>query len=173
MGMMVDLQPSAGLALVVGGGEVAARKVKALAEAEFAITVIGPSVSEAIRRAPHTTVVEREFQAEDLDGGRAYALVFACTNNRALNKEIGRLARLAHVPVVVADAQAESTFFTPAVLRDGDLIIAVSTGGASPAGALLIREKIRAAIGPGWGALLATARKEREARLTRKRAGHA
>ena len=170
--MMLDLQPSAGPALVVGGGQVAARKVKALVEAEFAITVIGPSVPNAIRLSPHTTVVEREFQAEDLNADPAYALVFACTDNRALNREIGRLARLANVPVVVADAQAESTFFTPAVLRDGDLTIAVSTGGASPSAARLIREKIRAAVGPGWGSVLATARKEREARLASNRADH-
>lgn len=173
MGLMLDLQPAAGPALVVGGGQVAARKVRVLAEAGFVITVICPSVSEAIRLAPHTTVVERDFQAEDLSTDKAYALVFACTDSRALNKEIGRLARLANVPVVVADAQAESTFFTPAVLRDGDLVIAVSTGGASPPAARMIRDRIQEAIGPGWGSVLATARLEREVRLAKKRAGHA
>jgi siroheme synthase-like protein len=169
--MMLDMQPSAGPALVVGGGEVAARKVKALAEGEFVVTVIAPSVCDAIRSAPHTTVLEREFQSADVDAGWGYALVFACTDNRAVNKEIGRLARLANIPVVVADAQAESTFFTPAVLRDGDLMVGVSTGGASPTAARMIREKILAAIGPGWGGILATARHEREARLARKRDG--
>ena len=171
--MMVDLQPGAGPALVVGGGQVAARKVKALAEAEFVVTVIAPIVRESIRLAPHTTVHEREFDPADLDARWGYALVFACTDQRGVNKEIGRLARLANIPVVVADAQGESTFFTPAVLRDGDLAVAVSTGGASPAAARMIREKILAAIGPGWQSILSAARREREEHLAKKRGGDA
>ncbi len=162
--MMVDLQADAGPALVFGGGAVATRKVKGLAEAEFQVMVISPSVSDEIRIAPQTTVIDRCFSPADLTGEAHYALVFACTDDRAVNREIGRLARLANIPVVVADAQEESTFFTPAVLRDGDLSIAVSTGGASPEIARTIRERIVAAIGPGWGQILRLARDERDLR---------
>ena len=167
MGMMVDLQSAAGPALVVGGGKIATRKVRGLAEAEFQVTVISPAVSDEIRLAPHATVIERPFSPDDLAGDTRYALVFACTDDRTVNCEIGRLARLANIPVVVTDAQEESTFFTPAVLRDGDLAIAVSTGGASPRIARSIREYIVASIGPGWAPILGLARKERQSRKGR------
>ena len=84
-----------------------------------------------------------------------------------MNREVGRLARAARIPVVVADRQAESTFFTPATLRDGDLAVAVSTGGASPKLASLIRQRVAEAIGPDWAESVGAARLERDARLGR------
>ncbi|MEP7215830.1 MAG: bifunctional precorrin-2 dehydrogenase/sirohydrochlorin ferrochelatase [Anaerolineaceae bacterium] len=170
MGMMIDLRAEAGPALIVGGGKVAARKAKSLAEAEFRIVVIAPAVSDAIRALPWVTVFEREFAALDLPELAPYSLVFACTDSRAINLEVGRLARAARIPVVVADRQAESTFFTPATLRDGDLAVAVSTGGASPGLASRIRQQIAAAIGPGWASSVYAARRERDARLGRRSA---
>ena len=164
MGLLIDLQPAAGAALVVGGGAVAARKVRNLAEAEFTITVVAPAVLEEIRLTPFVTVIEREFQAGDIALGYGFAVVFACTEDREVNRLVGQLARAAKVPVVVADAQEESTFFTPATLRDGDLAVAVSTGGASPKLARQIRERIVSALGPGWGQILQAARTERQAR---------
>jgi precorrin-2 dehydrogenase/sirohydrochlorin ferrochelatase len=85
-----------------------------------------------------------------------------------VNRKVGTEARARRIPVVVADAQGESTFFTPATLRDGDLAVAISTGGASPALARRIREKIAAAIGPGWAQVVYVARSERERRLGRR-----
>ncbi|KAA0240868.1 MAG: bifunctional precorrin-2 dehydrogenase/sirohydrochlorin ferrochelatase [Dehalococcoidia bacterium] len=167
MGLIIDFQPVAGHALVVGGGTVATRKVKSLAEAEFATTVIAPAVSSEIRLTPRTTVVEREFQPADLQQEPAWALVIACTGSREVNREVGRLARLARLPVLVADARNESTFFMPAVIRDGDLAVAVSTGGASPGTARWIREQIVGAIGPGWAKMVSLARAERETRRGR------
>lgn len=164
---MIELLPGAGHALVVGGGVIAARKVRNLAGAQFAVTVVAPSVLEEIRLAPHVTVFEREYQDGDLDLGVGFALVLACTDSREINRAIGTAARARGIPVLVADRQAESTFFTPAVLRDGDLAVAVSTGGASPSLARVIRERIVAALGPGWSGVLRTARAEREAHLAR------
>ena len=129
MGLMLDLQPSFGRALIVGGGEVATRKVRNLADAEFEVTVVAPVVSERIRVAPHVRVIEREWEESDLDG---HALVFACTDSREVNQAIGQAARRRGLPVLVADRQEESTFFNPAVLRQGDVRVGVSTGGASP-----------------------------------------
>ncbi len=169
MGLMIDMQPSAGRALVVGGGKVATRKVMSLAEAEFIVTVVAPEVSAEIRLAPWVTVVERELDPADLKSEHRWALVMACTDSREVNREIGRLARLANLPVLVADAQDESTFFMPAVMRDGELAVAVSTGGASPTTARWIREQIAGALGPGWGKMVALARAERETRLGRRR----
>ena len=98
-------------------------------------------------------------------------MAFACTDSREVNRLVGVEARRQNIPVVVADRQDESTFFTPATMRDGDLAIAISTGGASPGLARLIRERVAAAVGPGWNQVVWAARQEREARLGRKRAG--
>lgn len=167
--MMIDLRADAGPALIVGGGRVAARKAKALAEAEFRMVVIAPAIDQAIRALPWVTVMERAFSADDLPPAAPYALVFACTDSRDVNREVGRLARAVRIPVVVADRQAESTFFTPATFRDGDLAVAVSTGGASPKLAGLIRQRIAGAIGPGWASSVSAARTKREASLRETR----
>jgi siroheme synthase-like protein len=169
MGLLIDLQPSAGPALVVGGGRIAARKVRNLAEAEFEIVVVAPAVLDEIRMAPHTTVIERPFEAGDLRA-RPFAAVFACTDSREVNRHVGELAWRARIPVVVADAAEESTFFTPATLREGEVAIAVSTGGASPGLARLIREAIVNALGPRWSQLAWQAARDREARNARRRA---
>jgi siroheme synthase-like protein len=169
MGLLIDLQPAAGPALVVGGGRVAARKVRNLAEAEFEIVVVAPAVLDEIRTAPHTTVIERSFEDADLRL-RAFSAVFACTDARDVNRRIGELARRARMPVVVADAAPESTFFTPATLREGEVTIAVSTGGASPGLARLIRESIVNALGPRWRQLAGQAARDREARAARRQA---
>lgn len=164
MGLMIDLLPSAGPALVVGGGSVASRKVRNLVESQFEVVVVAPEVAEEIRLAPQVTVFERLFEPTDIDL-RPFGVVFACTNDRATNALVGRLARTLGIPVVVADAQAESTFFTPATIRDGDLAVAVSTGGADPSLARRIREQIVASLGPNWGSIAGAARREREERL--------
>lgn len=169
--MMIDLRADAGPALIVGGGAVATRKAKGLAEAEFRMTVIAPQVDGAIRSLPWVTVIERDFHPADLLANAGYSLVFACTASRTVNAEVGRLARAARIPVVVADAQDESTFFTPATIRDGELAIAVSTGGASPTLARSIREQIVAALGPGWGKVVSLARAERRKRPGKTSAG--
>lgn len=171
MSVMIDLQPSAGPALVVGGGDVAARKVRTLVEGGFEVVVIAPVVQDGITPGPGLTVHRRPFAESDLPADARYALVFACTDSRETNARVGALARAARVLVVVADAQEESTFYTPAAIRDGDLIVAVSTGGASPALARELRERIVAALGPGWAQVVTAARQERQARLRDARAG--
>ncbi|MFN8617164.1 MAG: bifunctional precorrin-2 dehydrogenase/sirohydrochlorin ferrochelatase [Dehalococcoidia bacterium] len=169
MSVMIDLQPSAGPALVVGGGVVALRKVRNLAEGEFRVTVIAPDILDEAALLPFVSVVRRAFEDADIDAAPPWALVFACTSEREVNRRVGELARSRNIPVVVTDRQAESTFFTPATIRDGELAIAVSTGGASPGVAKLIRERIVSALGPGWGTVARLARQEREGRLAARR----
>lgn len=167
MGLPVDLQPSAGPALVAGGGTVATRRVEALVAGGFAITVVAPEVSPAIRGLPGVTVCDRSFQPGDIAG---CALVFACTSDRRVNEQIGALCRAANVPVSVADRRAESTFHLPAVHREGALAVAISTGGGAPALAAEIRDRVAAALGAGWGDRVAAARSERDGRLAAVRA---
>ncbi len=167
MGLLIDLQPSAGPALVVGGGTVAARKVRGLVEAGFDVVIVAPEVLPEITRA-RVEVLQRAFAPDDI-ASSAFAVVFACTSSREVNRLVGELAREQNIPVVVADAQEESTFFSPAVLRDGDLAVAVSTGGASPALARDLRERIAQALGDGWAETIEQSRAEREQRLGKGR----
>jgi uroporphyrin-III C-methyltransferase/precorrin-2 dehydrogenase/sirohydrochlorin ferrochelatase len=140
-----------------------------VAEGEFSFTVVAPEVLDDFSLLPFAAIIRRPFEDTDLDAVPAWVLVFACTDDRGVNERVGRLARARSIPVVVTDRQRESTFFTPATMRDGELAVAVSTGGASPGLAKLIREKIAAALGPGWGNLAAAARLDREQRLAARR----
>ncbi len=169
MSMMIELRAEAGPALVVGGGTIALRKARNLAEGEFPFTVIATDVHPDLRSLAFATIHEHPFEDSNIDAVPAWSLVFACTDDRAVNSHVGRLARARNIPVVVTDAQHESTFFTPATIRDGDVAIAVSTGGASPSLAKYLRERIVTALGPGWAHVAHLARNEREARLAARR----
>jgi len=128
MSVMIELRPSAGPVLVVGGGAVALRRVRNLSDGGFRITVVAPSILDEIRGLPGVTCFARTFIDTDIpDGESRWALVLACTGERDVNRRIGEAARAHAIPVVVADSQDESTFFTPATLRDGGLQVAVST----------------------------------------------
>ncbi len=165
---MIELHPAAGRVLIVGGGEVALRKVRNLAEGGFEVSVIAPTVLPALAALPGVTVALREFADTDIAAAQpAWALVLACTSSRTVNVRAGELARGRAIPVLVADSQDESTFFTPATLRDGGLQVAVSTGGADPRLARAIRERIARVLGTGWDEVVATARRERQGRLAR------
>ncbi|MCC7363428.1 MAG: hypothetical protein IT303_03575 [Dehalococcoidia bacterium] len=163
MGMLIDLQAAAGPALVIGGGAIALRKVRNLVEGGFEVVVVAPVVTAGLA-GPGVTVISRPFEGADITATPRWSLVFACTDDRQVNRRAGELARAHGIPVVVADARDESTFFTPAVLRDGGAAVAVSTGGAGPALAAGLRDRIEAALGPGWGAGVAAARAARAAR---------
>ncbi len=158
MGLMLDLLPAAGPVLVVGGGDVALRKVRTAREAGFDVTVVAPLVKPELRSLPGVRVLQRPVEERDLDG---HVVVFACTNDRAVNRAVGAWARSRRIPVVVADSAEESTAFTPAIHRDGELLVGVSTNGASPRLAQYIRDRIAAALGTGWGHRVAAARRER------------
>lgn len=172
MSMMIELRPEAGPALVVGGGPIGLRKAKNLSDGGFACTVVAVEALPELKALAGVTVIERAFQDSDIAVGDPWSLVFACTGDREVNRRVGELARARNIPVVVTDAQAESTFFTPAVLRDGALTVGVSTSGASPAMAKLVRERIATALGPGWQAAVEAARAERSERGGMARTGN-
>ena len=166
MGLMLEIQPSIGPALVVGGGTVAGRKVTALVAAGFRVTVVAPDIAPTIAAHRGVIVVRRDFAPSDV---RGHGVAFACTGSRAVNRAVGLAAREAGLPVVVADSPEESTAFTPAVHREGDLQVAVSTHGASPSLAVEVRDRIAEALGQGWDGRVAAARSAREDLLAGKR----
>ncbi|MDZ7729623.1 MAG: bifunctional precorrin-2 dehydrogenase/sirohydrochlorin ferrochelatase [Dehalococcoidia bacterium] len=164
MSLMVELQPSLGPALVVGGGTVAARKVRGLLDAGFDVTVVSPELDEGFAELDGYRWWKRSYIDGDPLG---FGLVMACTHDREVNRRVGEACRAARQPVLVADAQSESTFYTPAVHRDGELSVAIGTGGASPKLARQLRDQVANALGEGWDERIKQERAMREARLGR------
>src|SRR6202795_999663 len=130
--------------LVVGGGEVALRKVSLLERAGADITVVAPrAVSELNARGAAGTIklVLREFAPEDLDGAR---LVIVATSRRAVNRFIAKLSDARAIPVNVVDDREVSRFIVPAIVDRDPIMVAVSTGGTSPGLARRLRERLEA-----------------------------
>ncbi len=130
--------------LVVGGGEVALRKVALLERSGAAITVVAPRIlPELMERAGAVTLKVREFEPADLDGAR---LVIVATSRRAINRWIATVSESRGIPVNVVDDRAASRFIVPAIIDRSPVLVAVSTGGASPVLARRLRERLEALI---------------------------
>ena len=130
------------LAVVVGGGSVAERKVAALLEAGATVRVVSPELAPALehlRGRGQITWEARRFQATLLDGA---TLAFAATNDDAVNAAVVAAARQRSILVNDASKAERGDFATPAVYRKGALTISVDTGGAAPAVSKLVREKL-------------------------------
>jgi len=128
--------------LVVGGGEVATRKVMGLAPCGARLIVVSPELCPELRELCEAGVcswVEKTYDTSDLSG---VELVFACTDDEATQKRVSADAAERKLLVNVADRPELCSFFLPSVLRRNNLSIAVSTDGSSPLTARLIRESL-------------------------------
>jgi len=130
--------------MVVGGGRVGQRKVELLLDAGADVTLVCPECVEelaALARAGRIRHTCRPFQDADVV---AQALVFACTDDKHVNRHVLEVAQAARVPCCCADGNwADGDFVTPAVLRTGDVTIAVSTSGKSCRQSRLIKDNLR------------------------------
>jgi precorrin-2 dehydrogenase/sirohydrochlorin ferrochelatase len=157
--MMVDL--TGRRCLVVGGGRVAERKVALLLDCGAAVEVVSPVTTPkltALAAAGTIRLARRAVRPDDLTGA---FLVFVATDDPAVNHSVAVQAREAGGLVNVADAPDACTFQVPSAVRRGDLTIAISTGGGSPALAKRLRQRIEATIGPEYEAFLAALRELR------------
>lgn len=137
--------------LVVGGGDIAEQKLGGLVEAGAAITVVAPEVSETIVRVVREGEIdwrEREFNASDLDG---VVLVVAATGKAEVNERIFREADHRGILCNAVDEPERCHFYYPAVVRRGDLQIAISTNGKSPALAQRIRRELEVIFDSAYG----------------------
>ncbi len=137
--------------LVVGGGEVALRKVRSLLDAAARVTVIAREVDPSLAAMECVEVVAREYRQGDSAG---CALVFAATDDRATNAAVAEDASRSGALVNVVDDPDLCSFIAPAAVRRGDLLIAVTTGGKSPALSRRIRTEIEERYGPEYGMLV-------------------
>lgn len=148
--------------LVVGAGKVGEPKIGGLLDTGARVRVIALDASPAVREWAREGRIElelRPFAAQDLEG--AFLFVVA-TSSRALNERIYQEARRRGVLCNVVDVPDLCDFFYPAVVRRGDLQIAVSTAGQSPSLAQKIRQQLEKQYGPGyaeWVAELGATRK--------------
>jgi len=153
-------------AVIVGGGSVGQRKCRSLLDAEVAVTVIALDATTELRSLADQgliTLLLRAWQPGDLDGA---CLVFATANDRGVNHLVTEEAKRLGIPVCVADKPEEGTFTSPSVVRRGDLLLTVSTGGRSPALARRIREDLEDRYGPEYAAIVTCCGAFREKLLT-------
>jgi len=152
----VFLDVSGKRCVVVGGGQVARRKVDSLLECGAAITVVSPDVVPALLALSpdRLTLCRRAYQEDDLDGA---FLAIAATKDRTVNAAVVADAQARGVLVCSADAGPGSDFGFGAVVRRNDLTIAVSSGGRSPAFSRLLRDEIERVLSDDLVGLLAVA----------------
>lgn len=127
--------------LIVGGGEVAKRKVRQLRQFSARVLVIAPETDIAPEKG--IEVRHRSFEEEDLERGD---YVIAATADRELNRRVALLCREQALPVNVVDDPALCTWQFPALVHRGDLTVGISTGGTSPAYAGVLRQQLEEAI---------------------------
>ena len=147
--------------LVVGGGEVAARKVQQLLRSNADVVVVAPRAGDDIRALERQERVRREAR-EFRDGDVAgCALVIAATADRQVNSRVAAAAGAGNVPVNVVDNPALCSFIMPSVVDRDPVQVAVSTGGASPVLARLLRAKLETLIPAAYGRLATVVREFR------------
>lgn len=138
------------LCLVVGAGEVAVRKASVLLDAGAKVKVVAPEFDPAFATMADVECVTESFQASHLDSA---LLVIAATNDSAVNRAVSELARLRNIPVNVVDCPELCSFIVPSILDRSPLVVAFSTGGASPVLARMLRGKLETMIPHGYGRL--------------------
>lgn len=141
--------------LVVGAGKVGEPKIGGLLETGARIRVVALDASPMVREWARAGLIElelRAFSAEDLIGA---LLAVVATNSRTLNERVYREAQRRGVLCNVVDVPDLCDFFYPAVVRRGDLQIAISTAGRSPSLAQKIRQQLEKQFGPGYAAWVA------------------
>jgi siroheme synthase-like protein len=147
--------------LVVGGGDVAARKVRALVECGARVAVVSPTVTPALAALATAGLARRHPRRFRRWDARGCALVVAASGHAAVDEAVARAGRRARALVNVVDRADACDFIVPSVLRRGALQIAVSTGGRSPALAREIRRRLEPLFGAEYAALVERVATER------------
>lgn len=139
---------------MVGGGQVGTRKVKTLLQCGARVMVISPEVTSALSELADQGRIElelRAYRSTDLD--KAF-LVIGATDDQMLNRQIHRDAEAAQRLCNIADQPALCNFVLPSIINQGDLSIAISTAGKSPAFAKHLRRQMTDQFGPEYGQML-------------------
>jgi uroporphyrin-III C-methyltransferase/precorrin-2 dehydrogenase/sirohydrochlorin ferrochelatase len=139
--------------LVVGGGAIAERKTALLLKSGADVTLVAPELCQNLttwRDMGRYTHLEREFQDEDMTG---HHLAIAATDDPNVNRRIAEVAENLRIPINVVDQPELCSFIVPSVIDRSPVVAAISTGGASPVLARLIRSRMESLIPAGYGRL--------------------
>ena len=139
--------------LVVGGGAVAARKAGLLLGCGAQVAVVSPELGEALaseKAAGRIEHIAARFEESHLAGA---SVVIAATDDHAVNAAVSVAARARDLPVNVVDSPELCSFIFPSIVDRSPMIVAVSTGGASPVLALLMRSKLETLLPATYGRL--------------------
>ncbi len=145
--------------LVVGGGEVGTRKAGVLLEAGAQVRVVAPEISEELRAQSGVEIVQTVFAPEHLED---VVLVIAATDNREVNRYVSDLAQARGLPVNVVDDPELCSFIMPAIMDRSPLMVAFSSGGASPVLTRMMRGKLETVIPQNYSRLAGFAERFRE-----------
>lgn len=148
--------------MVVGGGEVATRKVHELLACEARVVIVSPELSDGLQKlfeGDQLVWRKKKYSTDDLDGA---SLVFVATNDHQTQQVVLEDTRTSGILVNSATDPKGSTFHVPARLRRGDFLLTVSTGGGSPALAAKIRKELETAYGMEYQLLVKLLAKIRE-----------
>lgn len=164
-GWPVNLLVEGRKVVVVGAGRIAARKTAPLVELGAVVTVVAPEICDEVR-AMNVTLIERAFEAADLDD--AWFVVTA-TDVPAVNEAVFEAAEARRMFCNSADDPANCSATLLALVRQGDLVVAIGSGGRSPALATWLRQHVQSEMGPEYLTLVELLSEEREAM---RAAGH-
>ena len=140
--------------VVIGGGEVALRKVEVLLDAGAQVTVVSPQLHpglEMLVAAGKVRHIPRQYEPGDVEG---YTLAFVGTDDRSANAAVASEGKERGVWVNAVDDPPYCDFIMPGIVQRGDLVIAVSTSGRSPAMARKMREELTEFLTDEWVAML-------------------
>ena len=140
--------------LVVGGGSVSTRKVMTLLECGAIITVVSPDVTEELLELAEKKMIElkkRPYEPSDIDG---MFLVIGATDNEELNRQINKDAERQNKLCNIADRPEACNFILPSIVNRGNLVIAISTSGKSPAFAKKMRQDLEKEFGEEYDEFL-------------------
>ena len=148
--------------LVVGGGEIAARKIRFLQQAGGKVHVVAPELHRDLLHLLSQGQISHksgEFSDDDLEG---MVLVIAATSDTKVNEQVSETAKNANIPVNVVDAPHLCSFIVPSIIDRSPVIVAVSSGGSSPVLARLIKSKLETLIPASYGRLATLVKGYRE-----------
>ena len=140
--------------VVIGGGQIAYRKAQALVSCGAKVTVVSPRLGTGLQRLARTKKVrwhKQAFQAIHLKGAQ---LVIAATDDQSVNEQAAAEAERRGIWINVVDQPRLCSFILSSVVRRGKLVLAISTGGVSPALAKWIRKDLQVHYGPEFDRLL-------------------
>ena len=136
--------------VIIGGGNVCARKAETMMKYGARVTVVSPAFTEEIEgwaREGRLALKRKTYDASDVDGAN---IVIASTDDQSVNEQIAADCRARRIPVNVVDVTPLCEFIVPAIIETGSIQIAISTGGKSPALARTLKEDLQRAIGPEY-----------------------